>query len=304
MFNRGFMQNRYFLGFVLVVVSGIIWSFGAPLVRLLEDAENYRLQYLLYRGLIITSVILIFVALREGKNFFNTFKRIDSWSLVGGVVMSITFFGWIYALTTTTVAITLLMLALSPVLSAFLGYLILGERLSPITFINMLIVAAGITIMVWDTEKSTTILGVIYGFFVALGFAIYTITIRKNPEVPKLLTPALAGFFCMLWATVFILVSGGSFEMAPINIGISMMHGLVVGLGLILYGLGAKYLPSGELVMLSLLEVVLGIFWAWLPIFGINEVPSTNTLIGGCAIFMAIIFQGMNARKKHIIPMP
>jgi drug/metabolite transporter (DMT)-like permease len=304
MFNRGFMQNRYFLGFVLVVVSGIIWSFGAPLVRLLEDAENYRLQYLLYRGLIITSVILIFVALREGKNFFNTFKRIDSWSLVGGVVMSITFFGWIYALTTTTVAITLLMLALSPVLSAFLGYLILGERLSPITFINMLIVAAGITIMVWDTEKSTTILGVIYGFFVALGFAIYTITIRKNPEVPKLLTPALAGFFCMLWATVFILVSGGSFEMAPINIGISMMHGLVVGLGLILYGLGAKYLPSGELVMLSLLEVVLGIFWAWLPIFGINEVPSTNTLIGGCAIFMAIIFQGMNARKKHVIPMP
>ncbi len=298
------MQNRYFLGFVLVVVSGIIWSFGAPLVRLLEDAENYRLQYLLYRGLIITSVILIFVALREGKNFFNTFKRIDSWSLVGGVVMSITFFGWIYALTTTTVAITLLMLALSPVLSAFLGYLILGERLSPITFINMLIVAAGITIMVWDTEKSTTLLGVIYGFFVALGFAIYTITIRKNPEVPKLLTPALAGFFCMLWATVFILVSGGSFEMAPINIGISMMHGLVVGLGLILYGLGAKYLPSGELVMLSLLEVVLGIFWAWLPIFGINEVPSTNTLIGGCAIFMAIIFQGMNARKKHIIPMP
>ena len=298
------MQNRYFLGFVLVVVSGIIWSFGAPLVRLLEDAENYRLQYLLYRGLIITSVILIFVALREGKNFFNTFKRIDSWSLVGGVVMSITFFGWIYALTTTTVAITLLMLALSPVLSAFLGYLILGERLSRITFINMLIVAAGITIMVWDTEKSTTVLGVIYGFFVALGFEIYTITIRKNPEVPKLLTPALAGFFCMLWATVFILVSGGSFEMAPINIGISMMHGLVVGLGLILYGLGAKYLPSGELVMLSLLEVVLGIFWAWLPIFGINEVPSTNTLIGGCAIFMAIIFQGMNARKKHIIPMP
>ena len=298
------MQNRYFLGFLLVVISGIIWSFGAPLVRLLEDAENYRLQYLLYRGLIITSVILIYVAFREGKDFFLTFKRIDSWSLVGSVVMSFTFFGWIYALTTTTVAITLLMLALSPVLSAFLGYLILGERLSPITFINMLIVAAGITIMVWDTEKSTTLLGVIYGFFVALGFAIYTITIRKNPEVPKLLTPALAGFFCMLWATVFILVSGGSFEMAPINIGISMMHGLVVGVGLILYGLGAKYLPSGELVMLSLLEVVLGIFWAWLPIFGINEVPSTNTLIGGCAIFMAIIFQGMNARKKHVIPMP
>ena len=32
--------------------------------------------------------------------------------------------------------------------------------------------------------------------------------------------------------------------------------------------------------------------------------PSINILIGGSAIFMAIIFQGMNARKKHVIPMP
>ena len=298
------MKNNYLLGFSLVVISGIIWSIGAPLVRFLEDAESYRLQYLIYRSLIITSVILIFVLYREGRNFFQTFKRIDSWSLVGGLVMSVTFFGWIYALTTTTVAITLLMLALSPVLSAFLGFVILGERLSRVTVANMIIVAAGITIMVWDSDKSTTIIGVIYGFFVALGFSIYTITIRKNPEVPKLLTPALGGFLCMLWASILILITGNSFEMPAINIGISMSHGLVVGFGLILYGFGAKYLPSGELVMLSLLEVVLGIFWAWLPVLGINEVPSGNTLIGGMAIILAIILQGIYTRKKHIIPMP
>ena len=298
------MKNNYLLGFSLVVISGIIWSIGAPLVRFLEDAESYRLQYLLYRGLIITSVILIFVLYREGRNFLQTFKRIDSWSLVGGLVMSVTYFGWIYALTTTTVAITLLMLALSPVLSAFLGFVILGERLSRVTVTNMIIVAVGITIMVWDSDKSTTIIGVIYGFFVALGFSIYTITIRKNPEVPKLLTPALGGFLCMLWASILILITGNSFEMPAINIGISMSHGLVVGFGLILYGFGAKYLPSGELVMLSLLEVVLGIFWAWLPVLGINEVPSGNTLIGGMAIILAIILQGIYTRKKHIIPMP
>ena len=298
------MKDNYLFGFFLVVVSGIIWSIGAPLVRFLEDAEIFRLQYLLYRGLIITLVILIFVLFREGKNFFHTFRRIDSWSLIGSLVMSVTFFGWIYALTTTTVAITLLMLAVSPILSAFLGYLLLGERLSRSTLTNMLIVVIGITIMVWDTDKSTTMIGVIYGFFVALGFAIYTITIRKNPEVPKLLTPALAGFFCMLWALILIIITGGSFEMPAINIGVSMSHGLVVGIGLILYGLGAKYLPSGELVMLSLLEVVLGIFWAWLPVLGINEVPTRNTLIGGFTILFAIILQGIYARKKHVIPMP
>jgi drug/metabolite transporter (DMT)-like permease len=298
------MQNNYLRGFTLVIISGVIWSFSAPLVRLLEDAEIYRLQYLLYRSLIITLVVLIFILFREGRNFLNTFKRIDSWSLFGGLVMSAIFFGWIYALTTTTVAITLLMLGLSPVLSAFLGYLVLGERLSRITIINMIIVITGITIMVWGSDKSTTILGVIYGFFVALGFAIYTITIRKNPEIPKLLTPAIAGFFCMIWAIILIIVTDSSFEIPSVNIGVSVMSGLVIGVGLILYAFGAKYLPSGELVMLSLLEVVLGIFWAWLPILGIHEVPSTNTLIGGCAIVMAIILQGINARKIHVIPMP
>ena len=298
------MQNDYLRGFTLVTISGAIWSFSAPLVRLLEDAEAYRLQYLLYRSLIIISVVLIYILFREGRNFLNTFKRIDSWSLFGGLVMSFIFFGWVYALTTTTVAIILLMLALSPVLSAFLGYLILGEKLSRITIMNMMIVAAGITIMVWGSDKSTTILGVIYGFFIALGFALYTITIRKNPEIPKLLTPALAGFFCMLWAIILIIVTDSSFEMPSVNIGVSVTSGLVISVGLILYAFGAKYLPSGELVMLSLLEVVLGIFWAWLPIFGIHEVPSTHTLIGGCVIVLAIILQGINAKKIHIIPMP
>ena len=82
------------------------------------------------------------------------------------------------------------------------------------------------------------------------------------------------------------------------------MHGLVVSAGLILFGLGAKYLPSGELVLLTLFEVIAGIFWAWLPIIGINEVPDTNTIIGGVFIFSAIVIQGLSTRKQNIIPMP
>ena len=39
----------------------------------------------------------------------------------------------------------------------------------------------------------------------------------------------------------------------------------------------AVIIPAAELTLLSLTEVVGGIFWVWLPIFGINEVPSTNT---------------------------
>ena len=298
------MKNNYFFGFVLVVVSGLIWSLGAPMIRFLEDAENYRLHFLLYRGITIFLVVIAYVYIREGRDFLNSLKRIDVWSLFGGLVLALAMFGYIYALTTTSVAVTLLMLALSPILSAFLGYLILGEGLSRTTLVNMIIVAFGVIVMVWDADKSGTLIGATYGFFMALGFAIYTITLRHNPEIPKLLTPALAGFFGLILALILILLTGESFEMPQINVGLSFMHGLVVSAGLILFGLGAKYLPSGELVLLTLFEVIAGIFWAWLPIIGINEVPDTNTIIGGAFIFTAIVIQGLSTRKKNIIPMP
>ena len=298
------MQNNYFLGFVLVVISGLVWSLGAPLVRFLEDAEHYRLPFLFYRGIILFLVVIAYVLLREGRNFLNSLKRIDIWVVFGGLVLSLTMFGWIYALTTTSVAVSLLMLALAPILTAFLGYLILGEGLSRTTLVNMVIVVVGVIIMVWGSEKSSTLIGAIYGFFVALGFAIYTITIRHNPEIPKLLTPALAGLFSVILVSILLVATGTSFEMPPINIGISFIHSVVIAVGLILFGLGAKYLPSAELVLLTLLEVVAGIFWAWLPIIGINEIPETNTFIGGLFILTAIVLQGINARKQHIIPMP
>ena len=298
------MQNNYFLGFVLVVISGLVWSLGAPLVRFLEDAEHYRLPFLFYRGITLFLVVIAYVLLREGRNFLNSLKRIDIWSVFGGLVLSLTMFGWIYALTTTTVAVSLLMLALAPILTAFLGYLILGEKLSRVTLVNMVIVVVGVFVMVWDAEKSSTLIGATYGFFVALGFAVYTITIRHNPEIPKLLTPALAGLFSVILVSILLVATGTSFEMPPINIGISFIHSVVIAVGLILFGLGAKYLPSAELVLLTLLEVVAGIFWAWLPIIGINEIPETNTIIGGLFILTAIVLQGINARKQHIIPMP
>jgi len=298
------MQNNYFLGFGLVVISGLVWSLGAPLVLFLEDAEHYRLPFLFYRGITLFLVVIAYALLREGRNFLNSLKRIDIWSVFGGLVLSLTMFGWIYALTTTTVAVSLLMLALAPILTAFLGYLILGENLSRVTLVNMVIVVGGVFVMVWDAEKSSTLIGATYGFFVALGFAVYTITIRHNPEIPKLLTPALAGLFSVILVSILLVATGTSFEMPPINIGISFIHSVVIAVGLILFGLGAKYLPSAELVLLTLLEVVAGIFWAWLPIIGINEIPETNTIIGGLFILTAIVLQGINARKQHIIPMP
>ena len=84
-----------------------------------------------------------------------------------------------------------------------------------------------------------------------------------------------------------------------INSYLSLLHGLIVASGLILYTLGAKYLPSVELTLLSLMEVVGGVLWVWIPIFGINEVPSSTVIIGGIIITLAVVYHGYGARKKE-----
>tara|TARA_Y100000768_G_C23820312_1_gene606198 strand:- start:532 stop:810 length:279 start_codon:yes stop_codon:yes gene_type:complete len=88
--------------------------------------------------------------------------------------------------------------------------------------------------------------------------------------------------------------------MPKINSYLSLLHGLIVASGLILYSLGAKYLPSAELALLSLMEVVGGVLWVWVPIFGINEVPSLTVIIGGTVITLAVIYYGYAARQSEI----
>ena len=79
-------------------------------------------------------------------------------------------------------------------------------------------------------------------------------------------------------------------------------HGTLVCIGLILYSIGSRSIQAAELTLLSLTEVVGGIFWVWLPWFGINEIPSNNTIIGGFLIFLSIFYYSliMQNNKRFI----
>ena len=77
------------------------------------------------------------------------------------------------------------------------------------------------------------------------------------------------------------------------NQGLFATHGALVCIGLILYSIGSKNIPAAELTLLSLTEVIGGIFWVWLPWLGINEIPSNNTIIGGFLIFISIFYYSL-----------
>jgi DME family drug/metabolite transporter len=191
-------------------------------------------------------------------------------------------------------------LAAMPFIAAIVGYFILGEILRRSTLISMVIAFLGVCVMIINDSISGSALGAVLGFISATGFALYTVTIRWKPETPKFTTVVLAGIFCAIFSFIILGFSFEPFILMPAqNSYLSLLHGSIVGIGLILYSLGAKYLPSAELALLSLMEVVGGVFWVWVPFFGINEVPNLTIIIGGVIITSAVLFHGVGARRKR-----
>ena len=294
-------QNTYIYAFTVVFFAGIFWSFGALTVRYMVDGHDYVFQYLFYRGISISIILLIYLFITERFSFYKNFFKIGPSSVIGGLFLATAFTGFIFSITMTTAAVTLFMLASMPFIAAIVGYFVLGEVLKRSTLISMIVAFIGVCIMIINDSITGTALGAIIGFISATGFALYTVTIRWKPETPKFTTVVLAGVFCAIFAFFVLEFSFKPFMSMPkINSYLSLLHGFLVASGLILYSLGAKYLPSAELALLSLMEVVGGVLWVWLPIFGINEVPSPTVIIGGIIITVAVVYYGFAARQIDI----
>ena len=293
-------KNSYFYAFIVVFLAGLSWSFGAVVVRHMDEANSYVFQYLFYRGISIALILLIYLFITEGLNFYKNFFKIGISGVMGGIFLAIAFTGFIYSITITSAAVTLFMLAAMPFIAAIFGYFFLNEILRRSTLISMVIAFIGVCIMIINDSISGTVLGALLGFVSATGFALYTVTIRWKPETPKFTTVVLAGLFCTCFSFIFLGFSFEPFNTMPVkNSYLSLLHGLFVASGLILYSLGAKYLPAAELALLSLMEVVGGVLWVWLPIFGINETPSFTVIIGGVIITVAVIFHGYGSSRKR-----
>jgi len=295
-------SSYYLTGFFLVFFAGLLWSFGAVIVRYMIDANQYQPQYLFYRGISIASILCIYLFFKEGIKFYENFKRIGISSIIGGICLASAFTAFIFSITMTTAAVTLFMLAAMPFIAAIVGYIILKESLRKMTFLAMIIAFIGVMIMIINDSLRGSAIGAFIGFLSALGFALYTVTIRWRPETPKFTTVVLAGLFCALFSLMIILFNNSPFQIPTKNVYLSLLHGSFVASGLILYSLGAKYMPAAELALLSLMEVVGGVLWVWIPIFGINEVPSIPTIIGGIIVTSAVVMHGIGARKKIIPP--
>ena len=285
---------------IIVVISGLVWSFGPLVVKNMTDPQIYQLPYLVIRGMTVASIIAFYLFFNEGLNFIKKLFQIDLITVIGGLSLTTAFLGFIYSISYTTAAVTLFMLALMPFLASLIALIFLQEKISKQNFVSMVIAFIGTLIMIYASAFSGSFFGLIMGFISSLGFAVFSVVLRSKSDIKKFYILIYGGIFCALFSAILMIINNQDFYIPAKNVYLSMTHGSLVACGLILFSIGSKQLLSGELTMLSLLEVVGGIFWAWLPILGINEIPSINTIIGGVIICAAIAMNSYRFDKKRL----
>ena len=292
-------KNKTNSAILVVLFAGILWSFGALVVRYIEDARSIPWQYLFFRGVTIFLILNIYLFFKEGKSFADNYKKIDLSVVIGGLGFATAFMGFIWSITHTSAAVTLLMLAAMPFMTAILGYIFLKEKVSFTTLIAIILAASGIIFMAFSSSQIGTLFGLLAGLLSALGFSVGSVSLRWNKRTPTFTTVSLAGLFCAIISFVMIIINDTNVFTTFRNSSLSALHGTLVCSGLILYSIGSKNLPAADLTLLSLTEVLGGIFWVWLPILGINEIPTTNTIIGGFILTFAILFYSLNTKKNR-----
>ena len=283
----------------LVLIAGIFWSFGPYVVRHIDQAHTVPWQYLFTRGITIFILLNLYLFMEEGIEFINNYKKIGTSGFIGGCGLASAMITFIWSITNTTTAITLLCLAAMPFITALLGFLFLKETISVNVWVAIGVATTGIIIMALGNHEKNTLTGFILGIISAVGFSIFSVSLRWRRETPKFTTVAVAGLICVLVSMIVIINKDLSFVSSSKNQALFAVHGTIVCLGMILYAIASKNIPAAELTLLSLTEVIGGIFWVWLPWFGINEIPGTNTIIGGFLIFLALFYYSLLIKNNR-----
>ena len=281
----GVRQRRHLIGVALVLAAGVLLSVAGIAIRHMEAASGG--QILFYRSLAFFIVLALYLALRHRTRTVRVFVATGRAGLVVALSLGIGSACYVFALLLTTVANALFLISSAPFMAAVLGWLVMRERVRPVTWLTMTIALAGISLMIFNGIQSGRLLGNIVALGTPVSFAIMLVTLRRVGDrdmIPAICLAGLVGAAIGFAMSDDLVVSRHDLLLC-LFLGVVQYTG-----GFVLITLGARYLPAAEVALLSLSEVVLAPIRVWI---GVGEVPALLTLAGGVIVLSAVIAQAV-----------
>ncbi len=218
--------------------------------------------------------------------------------VLGGLSLVFAFGGSIYAMEATTIANAVFLFAASPFLAAALGWLLLKERVRPDTWGAIALALAGIFVMVRENLAGGAAAGNVAALTSALGFALFTVTLRWRNLGDTLPVVLLGAVFAIAAAALVAALDGQALWVPwPDRIWAMAMGSVTLSGGMVLYTLSSRVVPAAELALLSMLEVMLAPVWVWLFL---AETASANTFVGGAVILAAVVLNGLLGARRAV----
>ena len=265
----------------LVFLGAVSLSFGGLIVKSFEGSTLW--QILFWRSFFFIIVISIFLFINYKKTVFSALYKSGLPGLVGGIILSVGFASYVFAMYETTVANANFIIQTQTLFLAIFGYFFLKEKISKLTLFCIFLAISGILLMLGTSISPGQMTGNLVAFIMPISFAILILIVRKFPEVDMIPLQLVAGIFAMI---IGLLLSP-TIIVSPKDIFLGFLAGFFqVGFGFIFITIGARSTPAAFVGIIMLTEAVLGPFWAWM--FA-NENPPLTVLIGGSIVITAVV---------------
>jgi len=275
---------------LLITASGVLIISPDGLLTRLILTDHWNMIF--WRALLVSFGMWLMISLINPNRVWQQYRTVRGPGLLMVAAYSLGTISFVFAITHTSVANTLIILSSTPLFAALISRFLLNEKIQPRTIIAILLVASGIgVIATGSATEQDGLLGdlaaILGSFFLACGLSF----VRRFPRVSIFSAISCSG----LLTALLVLPLASPLMISQSDFGYLLLMGLyVVPVGSALLYVGPRYVPAAEVGLLLLMESILGPLWVWLVL---TEQPSVNTLAGGAIILSTLIINTVWALK-------
>jgi len=231
------------------------------------------------------AIILLVRSKGSAQKTFSAISKVGAWYAVCVSVSSISF---VVAISNTSIASVLYILAAMPVFTAILGKVFLNDAVDKAFGAVMVLVLLGLGLIAFHSNSSNlnSTFGNAMAFITMLGFSVSVTLARK--EKARSMLPALS--IGLLFSGVVLVMFIDPFQYFLQKLALYLLHGVTLAIAVSALAQAARYTKGSVVTLFMLMEAALAPIVAW-TIF--SEYPGVAVIAGGLLVMMAVAIYGV-----------